>query len=176
MTDLIDRDGFRANAGIVLMQADGRVFVGKRADGKGWQFPQGGLRIGESVEQGMFRELAEEIGLTAKDVRIVSITRRWLRYRLPQRYQRRDKLPLCIGQKQRWYLLASLAEEPPVRFDQTDEPEFCDWRWSDWWEPVREVIHFKRTVYRRALHELGQFAFPDGLPPYPAWWDEMARS
>ena len=176
MTDLIDRDGFRANVGVVLMQADGRVFLGKRAGGKGWQFPQGGLRIGESVEQGMFRELAEEIGLAPEDVRIVGVTRRWLRYRLPPRYQRRDQLPLCIGQKQRWYLLESLTDAPPVRFDQTDEPEFCGWRWSHWWEPVREVIHFKRPVYRRALHELGQFAFPAGLPPYPEWWDEMASS
>jgi putative (di)nucleoside polyphosphate hydrolase len=118
----------------------------------------------------MYRELAEEIGLGPQDVRIVGVTRRWLRYRLPPRFQRRDQLPLCIGQKQRWYLLESHSAEPPVRFDTTGTPEFCEWRWSDWWDPVREVIHFKRPVYRRALHELGRFAFPGGLPPYPGWW------
>jgi len=172
MTDLIDKEGFRANVGIILMHQDGRVFLGKRSGGKGWQFPQGGLRVDESVEQGMYRELAEEIGLGPDDVRVVGLSRRWLRYRLPQRYRRRDHLPLCIGQKQRWYLLESRHESPPVRFDHTKEPEFCGWRWSNWWEPAREVIHFKRSVYRRALQELGRFAFPEGLPPYPDWWSE----
>lgn len=172
MTDQIDAQGFRANVGIVLMNETGLVFLGKRAGGKGWQFPQGGLRVGESVEQGMYRELEEEIGLEPADVRIVAVTRRWLRYRLPPRYRRRDQLPLCIGQKQRWYLLQSLADAPPVRFDRTSEPEFSEWRWSPWWDPVREVIHFKRPVYRRALQELGLVAFPGGLPPYPEWWDE----
>jgi len=172
MTDLIDRDGFRANVGIVLMRDDGRVFLGRRAAGKGWQFPQGGLRVDEPLEQGMFRELAEETGLEPEHVEVVGVTRRWLRYRLPRRFVRRDQLPLCIGQKQRWYLLRTRSAEPPFRLDRTPDPEFSEWRWSDYWEPVREVIHFKRDVYRRALHELGRTAFPSGLPPYPAWWDE----
>lgn len=177
MADLIDRDGFRANVGIVLMQDDGRVFLGRRAVGKGWQFPQGGLQIDESLEAGMFRELAEETGLAPEHVEIVGVTRRWLRYRLPRRFVRRDQLPLCIGQKQRWYLLRTRCSEPPFRLDSTDEPEFSEWRWSDYWEPVREVIHFKRDVYRRALHELGRQAFPAGLPPYPSWWEqELGRS
>jgi len=173
MTDLIDAQGYRANVGIVLMHADGRVLLGKRTAGAGWQFPQGGLQIGESAEAGMYRELAEEIGLAPEHVRLMGVTRRWLRYRLPRRFQRRDHLPRCIGQKQRWYLLQSCHEVPPVRFDHTASPEFCDWRWSDWWEPVREVIHFKRPVYRRALRELGELAFPAGAPPFPEWWDEV---
>ena len=62
--------------------------------------------------------------------------------------------------------------EPPFRFDHTDKPEFDQWRWADFWEPVREVVAFKRLVYRKALHELGAHVFPAGLPPYPAWWAE----
>lgn len=173
--DLIDEQGFRANVGIVLMHHDGRVFLGRRAAGKGWQFPQGGLQVGESPEAGMYRELAEEVGLAPEHVEIVAVTRRWLRYRLPPRFQRRDQLPLCIGQKQRWYLLRVHDAQPPFRFDSTAEPEFSEWRWADYWEPIQEVIHFKRRVYDRALHELGRLAFPSGLPPYPSWWQELRR-
>jgi len=170
MADMIDRDGFRANVGIVLMHDDGRLFIGRRTGGKGWQFPQGGVRRGESAEESLFRELNEEIGLSREDVRIVAQTRRWLRYRLPARFVRRDSKPLCIGQKQRWYLLRLRHAEPHFRFDMTGEPEFDRWRWVDFWQPIREVIYFKRGVYTRALHELGGAAFPAGLPPYPDWW------
>jgi putative (di)nucleoside polyphosphate hydrolase len=176
MGDVIDRDGFRANVGIVLMAADGQLFLGRRAGGKGWQFPQGGVLKGESPEQSLYRELHEEIGLTADDVELLGHTARWLRYRLPSRYVRRDKLPLCIGQKQRWFLLGLKRPETPFRFDTTGTPEFDRWRWVDYWQPVREVIYFKRPVYVRALQELGPLARPQGLPPYPAWWGSRTRS
>ena len=104
MSDVIDPDGFRANVGIVLMR-DGDVFLGRRTGGKGWQFPQGGVRSGESLEQALFRELEEEIGVPQSAVQIVGQTERWLRYRLPPRYVRRNQQPLCTGQKQRWFLL-----------------------------------------------------------------------
>lgn len=174
MTDWIDAEGYRANVGIVLMRADGQVFLGRRTGGRGWQFPQGGVRRGESLEGALFRELAEEIGLRAEDVEIRGSTSRWLRYRLPQRYVRHGRLPLCIGQKQRWFLLHYRGANAEFRFDATSEPEFDRWRWASYWEPVREVIWFKRGVYTRALHELGALAFPEGLPPYPSWWDEAA--
>jgi putative (di)nucleoside polyphosphate hydrolase len=174
MADLIDHDGFRANVGVVLMHDDGRLFIGRRTGGKGWQFPQGGVRRGETAEESLFRELHEEIGLSSEDVRIVAQTRRWLRYRLPARFVRRESRPLCVGQKQRWYLLRLRHADPKFRFDVTGEPEFDRWRWVDYWQPVREVIYFKRQVYTRALHELGVAAFPDGLPPYPDWWHRDA--
>jgi putative (di)nucleoside polyphosphate hydrolase len=171
MADLIDRNGFRANVGIVLMHADGRLFVGRRPGGRGWQFPQGGMRAGESAEDSLYRELHEEIGLVAADVQLLTATRRWLSYRLPARYQRTGQRPLCIGQKQRWFLLQLRGEESSIRFDRSEQPpEFDRWRWVDFWQPVREVIYFKRAVYTRALHELGRAALPGGLPPYPHWW------
>jgi putative (di)nucleoside polyphosphate hydrolase len=173
MSDVIDRSGFRANVGIVLMQADGRVFLGRRSGGRGWQFPQGGMRLGETAEDSLYRELHEEIGLAAADVRLLAQTRSWMRYRLPQRYVRRDQAPLCIGQKQRWFLLQLQSAESAIRFDCTDQPpEFDRWRWVDYWQPIREVIYFKRPVYTRALRELGQAAYPGGLPPYPRWWHQ----
>ena len=170
MGDVIDRDGFRANVGIVLMQDGGQVFIGRRSGGKGWQFPQGGMHRGEQPEESLYRELGEEIGLSKDDVEIIGQTRRWLRYRLPDRYVRRDSKPVCIGQKQRWYMLRLTRPDPQFRFDTTGEPEFDRWRWVDFWQPIREVIYFKRSVYARALHELGEQAFPGGLPPYPDWW------
>jgi len=165
-TDYIDKDGFRANVGIILTRGAGEVFLGGRVGGRGWQFPQGGINRGEQVEDALFRELKEEIGLDRADVDLLGSTRGWLRYRLPRQYVR-DR---CIGQKQRWYLLKLTADESKLRFDHTDQPEFDRWRWADYWTPVREVVYFKKRVYVRALHDLGKLIFPEGMPPYPDWW------
>ena len=171
MSDWIDAEGYRANVGIVLMREDGRVFLGGRPGGRGWQFPQGGIGREEAFEDALYRELHEEVGLGAGDVAFVGATSDWLRYRLPRQYLRRHGAPRCVGQKQRWALLRLRAAEDRLRFDATGEPpEFDRWRWADYWDPVREVIYFKREVYRRALHELGALAFPAGLPAYPDWW------
>jgi putative (di)nucleoside polyphosphate hydrolase len=169
-TDYIDKDGFRANVGIVLTHGGGEVFLGGRVGGRGWQFPQGGVNRGEAVEAALFRELREEIGLDPKDVEVLGSTQGWLRYRLPRQYVR-DR---CIGQKQRWYLLKLVSDESKLRFDLTTQPEFDRWRWTDYWTPVREVVYFKRRVYVRALEALGKHMFPDGLPPYPEWWNEVS--
>lgn len=154
---MIDEEGFRANVGIVLGNAEGRVFWGKRVGQDAWQFPQGGIRQGETPEQALFRELEEEVGLRAEHVRILGATRGWLRYRLPRRFVRRHRRPVCIGQKQKWFFLILEAPEDCVRFDTTDKPEFDGWRWVDYWQPVREVVFFKRVVYRKALGELAPF-------------------
>jgi len=161
MTDFIDEEGFRANVGIVLSNGDRRLFWGGRAGRDGWQFPQGGIQPGENPEDAMFRELAEEIGLTPDDVELVGQTRDWLRYRLPRRYVRRNSQPVCIGQKQRWFMLRLLSPESHLRFDTTPKPEFDRWRWVDYWFPLKNVIYFKRRVYRRALEELRPFLFPE---------------
>ena len=172
MTDFIDAQGYRANVGIVLIRDGGEVFLGSRSDGRGWQFPQGGVQREESPEQALFRELHEEIGLEPQDVEVIATTRDWLRYRLPRQYVRRRSRPLCVGQKQRWFLLRMLGDDERLRFDTTSRPEFDDWRWVEYWHPVREVIFFKRGVYAQALDELGWLAFPDGPPAYPEWWSD----
>jgi putative (di)nucleoside polyphosphate hydrolase len=174
MSDVIDADGFRANVGIVLMRANGEVFLGRRTGARGWQFPQGGIRRDEPLEEALYRELHEEIGLSRAAVELLGQTDRWLRYRLPSRYVRRNRSPMCIGQKQRWCLLRLKDAEAHFAFDHTATPEFDDWRWTGWWEPIREVIYFKRPVYRRALVELAPYAFPGGPPALPSWWNELA--
>ena len=174
MSDLIDADGFRANVAIVLMRRDGTVFLGRRVGGRGWQFPQGGMRKGENLEEALYRELHEEVGLTPSQVRLLGQTHGWLRYRLPARYVRRNRHPLCIGQKQRWCLLEVVNDEVDFRLDTTDEPEFDQWRWVGYWEPVRTVVAFKRRVYARALTELAPVAFPHGASEPPEWLAEVA--
>ena len=151
---MIDSEGFRANVGIMLANARGEVLWARRVGQDAWQFPQGGIQEGESPQQALFRELKEEVGLTEKDVEIVASTRGWLRYRLPQRLLRHDSKPLCIGQKQKWYLLRMLADDQAISFDNDEKPEFDGWRWVSYWYPLGQVISFKREVYRRALKEL----------------------
>lgn len=112
----------------------------------------------------MYRELREEIGLAPDDVDLIGQTRDWLRYRLPKRYMRTRSSPLCVGQKQRWFLLRLTGPEERVRFDRSTKPEFDHYRWVDFWYPPQRVIFFKRKVYRRALEELGQYLF-EGQPP-----------
>lgn len=174
--DHIDCDGFRANVGIILANDEGRLLLAGRVGSKGWQFPQGGMLKSESPEEAMYRELHEEVGLAAGDVTVLGETADWLRYRLPERFIRQDSVPLCIGQKQRWFLLRLVAADEQVNFEQSDRPEFDRWRWVDFWRPVKEVIYFKRRVYVQALHELGPYLHPEGLPPQPRWWPSRWRA
>lgn len=151
---MIDADGFRPNVGIVILGQQKQVLWAKRVGQDAWQFPQGGIARGESPEAALYRELYEELGLRENDVALLGQTRGWLRYRLPLRYIRRNKKPLCIGQKQKWFLLRLTGDPGRVRFDCGSKPEFEDWRWVDYWFPPNDVIFFKRSVYRRALRQL----------------------
>jgi putative (di)nucleoside polyphosphate hydrolase len=148
---MIDPDGYRPNVAIVLMNDDGHLFWAQRTSNDGWQFPQGGMNTDETPVEAMYRELREETGLTSDLVEVIGSTPGWLRYRLPRRYQRHYSKPLCIGQKQVWFLLRFLGEESAFSFDSCEEPEFCTYKWVDFWYPVENVITFKRGVYHKAL-------------------------
>lgn len=154
---MIDADGFRANVGILLSNVEGKLFWGRRVGMDAWQFPQGGIRNNEDVEHAMFRELREEIGLLPEHVEIIASTNDWLRYWIPKRYLRYQAQPLCIGQKQIWYLLRLIADESKVSLNNCVKPEFDQWRWIDYWDPVRQVVAFKRSVYNEALRQLEPF-------------------
>jgi len=168
--DSIDTEGFRANVGIILANGSGKLLLGGRIGRKGWQFPQGGILMGEEPVDAMYRELREEIGLDRDDVELLGVTQDWIRYRLPGKYVRRNSKPLCIGQKQRWFMLRLVCSDDNLRFDLGEEPEFDRTRWVDFWRPVNEVIYFKRRVYAQALFELGSTSYPAGLPARPRWW------
>jgi len=152
---VIDSDGFRPNVGIMLANDQGQLLWARRVGGHdAWQFPQGGISAGESPEQALYRELHEEVGLSPAAVELLGATKGWLRYRLPRRFIREGQKPLCIGQKQKWFLLRLLETDAAVQLHLNDKPEFDHWQWVSYWYPLNQVISFKREVYRRAMKEL----------------------
>jgi putative (di)nucleoside polyphosphate hydrolase len=152
---VIDVDGFRPNVGIILANDEGRVLWARRVGGQdAWQFPQGGINENENVEDALFRELHEEVGLIEQDVKVLACTGGWLRYRLPSRMIRRHAAPVCIGQKQKWFLLRTQCDDSRLNFNCGDKAEFDYSRWVSYWYPLTKVVAFKREVYLRALKEL----------------------
>ena len=162
---MIDRDGYRPNVGIVLCNWKNEVFWGKRVREHSWQFPQGGMKHGETPEEAMYRELCEEVGLLRQHVRILGRTKEWLRYEVPDQWIRREWRGAYRGQKQIWFLLRLVGRDCDVSLRASDHPEFDAWRWSDYWVPLESVIEFKRDVYRLALSELAPFLKRDHRHP-----------
>lgn len=150
---MIDDEGFRHGVGIILVNAKRQIFLAKRIGKDAWQFPQGGMIEHETPEQAMFRELKEEIGLVPEDVKVLASTRRWLRYRLPKRLIRHYSKPLCIGQKQKWFLLRLENKEAAFDLTMSESPEFDSWAWVSYWYPLNQVVAFKRRVYTMAMKE-----------------------
>ena len=167
---MIDRDGYRPNVAIVLTNHKNQVFWGKRVKEHAWQFPQGGIKPGESPEQAMYRELNEETGLAPEHVRILGRTRDWLHYNVPTHWVKREWRGTYRGQKQIWFLLRLVGRDCDISLRATPHPEFDAWRWHDYWVPLEGVIDFKREVYRLGLEQLANFleVAPRaiGLSPY----------
>ncbi|REF03050.1 RNA pyrophosphohydrolase [Cupriavidus plantarum] len=164
---MLDREGFRPNVGIILINARNEVFWGKRIGEHSWQFPQGGIKYGETPEQAMYRELQEEVGLLPEHVRIVGRTRDWLRYEVPDKFIRREIRGHYRGQKQIWFLLRMVCRDCDIQLRASDHPEFDAWRWSQYWVPLDAVIEFKRDVYQMALTELSRFLHRGRVPLSP---------
>jgi putative (di)nucleoside polyphosphate hydrolase len=164
---MLDKEGYRPNVAIVLANARNEVFWAKRVHQHAWQFPQGGIKPGETPLQAMFRELEEEIGLQRGHVRILGRTREWLRYEVPEKWMRRARAGSgqrgapYRGQKQIWFLLRMVGRDCDVKLRASGHPEFDAWRWHDYWVPLDAVIDFKREVYRQALVELHRFLQSD---------------
>jgi putative (di)nucleoside polyphosphate hydrolase len=154
---MLDREGYRPNVGIILCNAKNEVFWGKRIREHSWQFPQGGIKRGETPEDAMYRELYEEVGLLPEHVRILGRTKGWLRYEVPTHWIKREWRGSYKGQKQIWFLLRLVGRDNDVSLRATKKPEFDAWRWNDYWIPLDAVIEFKRTVYEHALNELVRF-------------------
>ena len=161
---MLDRDGYRPNVGIILVNSRNEVFWGKRIREHSWQFPQGGIKRGESPEQAMYRELHEEVGLHPEHVRLIGRTREWLRYDVPTHWVRREWRGHYRGQKQIWFLIRLVGRDTDIDLRASGHPEFDAWRWNSFWVPLEAVIEFKREVYRLALIELSRL-----LPQQATW-------
>ena len=153
---MIDKKGYRKNVGIVLCNNRDKVFLGKRIREDAWQFPQGGIKVGESPKEAMYRELKEEVGLNPEHVKVLGRTRDWLRYNVPKKWLRRTNSVFYKGQKQIWFLLRLVGCDNDVFLTHSEKPEFDDWCWEDYWTPVEVVIDFKKKVYTKALSELSK--------------------
>lgn len=150
---MIDSEGYRPNVGIILCNSANKLLWARRIGQNAWQFPQGGIKPDETPEEALYRELWEEVGLKPAQVELLANTREWLRYRLPRGLMRLDEKPVCIGQKQIWFLLRFSGDEADVNLRCSEKPEFDGWKWVDYWHPLTEVVTFKKKVYTIALNE-----------------------
>lgn len=153
--DEVRKNGFRLNVCIVLCNDHDDVLFAKREDRlNSWQFPQGGIKKHESFEDAMYRELEEEIGLQPRHVRVLGAAPRKMRYRTPPEYVKDHRFP-HKGQIQKWFLLRMLYPDHVVNLKPTsEEQEFTNWAWVNYWYPAQTVVRFKQRVYRDGLEQL----------------------
>ena len=157
---MIDKEGYSENVAIVIINNDHKVLWAKRANENAWQFPQGGIKSNETIEEAMFRELKEEVGIDESKIEILGRTNDWLYYDVPKNWVRKDN-NLYKGQKQIWFLLKFLGNENDIYLKNSPKPEFDNWSWVDYWKPNKEVIDFKKDVYSKALIQLESFINPN---------------
>ncbi len=147
----MDLDRFRPNVGIVLVNAAGKVWLGRRADTAGprnWQFPQGGMDAGETPLQAAVRELREETG--ARTIALLGQTNDWIAYAFPPGH--RLKIGQSwLGQKQLWFAFRFAGDDSEFDLNSHNEIEFSQWRWADIDDALNTVVRFKRETYRRVI-------------------------
>ena len=158
MGDLIFDDGFRANVGIVIFNQKQQVFFAKRRYQSGWQFPQGGIQLGESPKKAMFRELLEETGLDKKSVEVIYISEHWYDYLIPKKSIRKAANgTTVIGQRQKWFLLKLKGRSSNISLASSSEQEFDSWKWIAPDLSIKQVIGFKQDVYKKVINEFMPF-------------------
>lgn len=156
MNDHIADLPYRPCVGVMLVNASGRVFVGKRIDNKegdAWQMPQGGIDDGEELHPAALRELAEETGVAPTLVTIIAESREEYFYDLPEELLGRLWGGKFRGQRQKWLLLRFGGEDSDIQLDAHDPAEFCEWRWVEPELLPELIVPFKKRVYRQIVEE-----------------------
>ena len=151
---------YRPCVGVMLVNADGKAFVGRRIDNKEgdwWQMPQGGIDPGEDVAAAAFRELAEETGITAENIALIGKLEETIRYDLPEDLIGKLWGGLYRGQEQTWFLARFSGVDDDVNLQAHDPPEFCEFRWIDPELLPDLIIPFKKRVYRAVLEGFRAF-------------------
>jgi len=146
--------GYRPCVGVMLVNADGKVFVGRRIDNKEgdwWQMPQGGVDEGEYLRDAALRELAEETGARAEHVTILKAMDEPVRYDLPEDLIGKLWGGKYRGQEQVWYLARFTGSDADIDLEAHDPPEFCDWKWVDAEQLPELIVPFKKRVYRAVV-------------------------
>jgi len=143
---------YRPCAGVMLLNREGKVFVGQRIDTtvEAWQMPQGGIDDGEDAETAAIRELGEEIGVTPDKVALIAVAPGEFYYDLPPELVGQVWKGKWRGQRQRWFLFRFLGEDTDVNI-ATPHPEFMTWRWIDPADLPRVIVPFKKTLYEQVL-------------------------
>lgn len=143
---------YRPCAGVMLLNRDGRVFVGQRLDStlEAWQMPQGGIDPGEDALEAAFRELWEETGVARHHAELVAEAPEELQYDLPDDLIGKVWKGKWRGQRQRWFLLRFLGEDSDIDI-VTEHPEFRAWRWAEPADLPELIVPFKRGLYERIL-------------------------
>ncbi len=150
-------DEYRLGVGIVVLNAENKVFVAQRIDNPGaaWQMPQGGLDAGEEPLDGVLRELEEETSISPKSVSIIAESDGWLAYDFPDDLRVKLWNGRFKGQKQKWYLARFTGSDSEVNLE-TDQPEFSDWQWIDFAQTVEMIVEFKRPLYELIYKEFAE--------------------
>ena len=147
---------YRPCVGVMLVNAEGKVFVGKRIDnqeGDWWQMPQGGIDDGEELRAAALRELGEETGVSAEHVTLIAQTREEVLYDLPAELLGKLWKGRYRGQRQHWLLARFSGSDSDIRLDAHHPPEFCEWRWVEPETLPDLIVPFKKRVYRTVLDE-----------------------
>ncbi len=143
---------YRAGVGIMLLNADRMVFVGRRIDSTSdaWQMPQGGIDEGEEAAAAALRELEEEAGTNKAE--IIAESKEWLAYDLPDRLIPRIWNGKYRGQNQKWFAMRFLGNDNDININ-TAHPEFCEWRWVSLQDLPNIIVSFKRDIYVKVVEE-----------------------
>ena len=170
MSDNTDLDAYRPCVGVMLINQQGKVWMGLRADAPGdaegpgdwWQMPQGGIDKGEDPETAAFRELFEETGV--KNAVVLGRTEGWLTYDLPAEIQANAWGGRYKGQKQIWFAFRFTGDDAEINIDPPEgedhKKEFDDWHWTDAEQVTQRVVAFKREVYVRVMAQLSKYTGP----------------